>query len=142
MNKTYLCPFLKKYLLITSYMHRTLLGIERNNDGQTDLPSPHKTHKTPGLHAGEGTLKIQGTGEELKKENQETVEWSYKSQKKCFQREDNLLLQGNQVKQELRCAHLATRRLFTTLPRTISLEYRMGARTRDKGRQLLLKAWL
>lgn len=91
--------------------------------------------KTPGLHAGEGTLKIQGTREELKKENQETVEWSYKSQKKCFQREGNLLLQENQVKQELRCAHLATRRLFATLPRqfhwNIGWELELGTTSVD-----------
>lgn len=49
-------------------MHCILLGIERNNDGQRDVPSPRKTHKTPGLHAGEGALKTQGTGEELEKE--------------------------------------------------------------------------
>lgn len=48
-------------------MHCILLGIERNNDGQRDLPSPRKTHKTPGLDAGEGALKTQSPGEELEK---------------------------------------------------------------------------
>lgn len=60
-------------------MHCILLGIERNDDGQTDIPSPHKTHKTPGLHAGEGVLKLQGKSLKRKIRRQ----WSgYKSQKK------------------------------------------------------------
>ena len=40
--------------------------------------------------------------------------------------ENRPLLQEDQVRQEVRCAHLATRRSLATLPRAVSLEYWKG----------------
>lgn len=111
-----------------------LLGPERNNNEQTDLPSPQRAHTVPGLHVERGALQNQGPGEEF--------QWSYESQGECFQREDNKViiimmpgkkLQGDQIK-ELRGAHLAIRRSLATLCRAISLDYWVADRELGKAR--------
>lgn len=51
-----------------------LLGTERNNGDQAELPSPHRAHRAPDLHVAGGGLKSQGTGQEPEKESQGTVE--------------------------------------------------------------------
>jgi len=97
MNKTFICSFLQKYLLITFYMPSILqVSPQRwRGAGTTSCPlsswdlsptvaretmvskqifSSLGAHRAPGLHAGGGAIKTQGPGQEPENKSQETME--------------------------------------------------------------------